>query len=62
MIDGWRHWVDGLGYRVFKCYKVYYAYRWHIAEQIDKRSLTTEIKTKYGSKIEPTFYIKTYIK
>jgi hypothetical protein len=51
-VNGKKHW--------FTCYKVYYAYRWYIAEQIDLRSSTTPVKTQWGSKIELTNYAKDY--
>jgi len=51
-VNGKKHW--------FTCYKVYYAYRWYIAEQIDLRAETVPVKTLYGMEIQPTNYAKDY--
>lgn len=47
-----RHWVskgitDG-HYHVFKSFKVYWAYRWLIAEELDKMGHVIDINSKFG--------------
>jgi len=44
----------------FKTFKVYLAYRWWNAKQIDLHNSVTPIKTQYGFKIETTNYQDRY--
>ena len=66
MKSTYRYWVNKEGnhltgnYYDFKCFKVYWAYRWSIAEKIDYHTSITPVKKQYGMVIEPTNYSKQY--
>ena len=59
----WRYYVNNEGdgkYHWFKSRKVWYAYKWWVAEQIDAYTAITPIKTQFGNKLDPTNYRKQY--
>ena len=56
----WRFYINGIGYHEFKTFKVYWAYRWFIAEKVDYYTSITPIKKQWGMVIEPTNYVKRY--
>lgn len=50
--ETYRHWVSkGLMdsyYHTFKSFKVYWAYRYYIAKQLDKEGQVIDINSKFG--------------
>jgi hypothetical protein len=62
----WRYWVNKEGgnftgkYYEFKCFKVYWAYRWFDSEKIDKYTAVTPVKKQWGMELEPTNYAERY--
>lgn len=63
----WMHWINPVGepmtgyYYGFKTFKVYWAYRWHVAEQIDKRGVLDPTDRTF-SKIIYTKYAERFAK
>lgn len=40
----YRHYINSMGYYWFKTFKVYWAYRWFIAKEIDERGVLVQTK------------------
>lgn len=45
----------------FKTFKVYWAFKWWIAKEIDERMAVTPIKTNLGFEIQKTNYAEKYL-
>jgi hypothetical protein len=59
-IDRYRFWVNGKGYYNFNTFKVYNAYRWTLAENVDYYNSITPIKKQWGYEIDKTNYAERY--
>lgn len=61
----WRHYINNSGngkYHWFKSIKVYWAYRWWEAGQVDARCAITPIRRQDGSySCDITHYQKNYL-
>lgn len=53
--------VFGGEYYFFKTFKVYWAYRWFVAKELDAYMSITPIKTQSGYVIENGNYVNKYI-